>query len=152
MSHEPEPPSLVFHHFGVACRDLDRESRSYALLGYHPEADDFEDDVQGVRGRFLVGGGPRMELLVSLPGRDVLEPWLAAGNRIYHQAFTTSDLDAAHRALCAAGGRTVVAPVPATAFQGRRICFVMLRTMSLVELIDSAANGPRPETAWPVSA
>ncbi|WP_116449862.1 VOC family protein [Blastococcus litoris] len=138
MSHEP--PDLDFHHFGVACRDLDRESQAYALLGYHVEGDDFEDGVQGVRGRFLVGGGPRMELLVPLSGRDVLEPWLAGGSRIYHQAFMTSDLDAALRALSGAGGRTVVAPVPAAAFQGRRICFVMLRTMSLVELIDSPAG------------
>jgi methylmalonyl-CoA/ethylmalonyl-CoA epimerase len=140
VPHEPETPPLVFHHFGVACRDLDRESQAYALLGYLPEGDDFEDPVQGVRGRFLTGGGPRMELLVSLPGRDVLEPWLAPGNRIYHQAFTTSDLDASHQALGRAGARTVVAPVPAEAFQGRRICFVMLRTMSLVELVESPSD------------
>jgi methylmalonyl-CoA/ethylmalonyl-CoA epimerase len=134
---EPQIPPLDFHHFGVACRDLDRESRSYSMLGYVAEGEDFEDPGQGVRGRFLVGGGPRLELLVSLPGRDVLEPWLASGHRIYHQAFTTRDLEAAHRALRDAGGRTVVAPVPAAAFEGRRICFVMLRTMSLVELIES---------------
>jgi methylmalonyl-CoA/ethylmalonyl-CoA epimerase len=137
VPHEPETPELTFHHFGIACRDLDREERSYALLGYVAEGEDFEDPAQGVRGRFLVDGGPRLELLVPLPGRDVLDPWLTAGSRIYHQAFSTADLDASHRALCRAGGRTVVAPVPAAAFQGRRICFVMLRTMALVELVES---------------
>jgi methylmalonyl-CoA/ethylmalonyl-CoA epimerase len=133
----PEPPPLAFHHLGVACTDLDREARAYALLGYRPEGPDFEDAVQGVRGRFLVGGGPRLELLVSLPGRAVLDPWLTGGSRIYHQAFTTTDLAASHADLRRAGARTVVAPVPATAFGGRRICFVMLRTMALVELVES---------------
>lgn len=145
MSEGTRPPTLSFHHFGIACGDLERETRAYALLGYHPEGQDFEDPAQGVRGRFLVGGGPRLECLVPLPGSVVLEPWLAAGSRIYHQAFVTADLDASQRALCSGGGRTVVAPVPATAFGGRRICFVMLRTMSLVELIQSPCGVPSPD-------
>lgn len=129
---------LTFHHIGVACRDLDREQAGYALLGYVPEGPDFEDPVQGVRGRFLVAEGqPRVELLVNLEGSATLDPWLAGPARVYQQAFTTPAFDETVERFTAAGARVVSPPVPAVAFGGRRICFVMLRTMTLVEVVEA---------------
>lgn len=129
-------PPLAFHHLGVACRDLDREEKTYQGLGYQRETDDFVDPIQGVRGRFLVGPGPRIELLQQLDGRDVLEPWLQHGSRIYHQAFEVDDITAAVNMFLTNGNRVVVEPVPAVAFEGRRIAFLMTRTMTLFELIE----------------
>jgi methylmalonyl-CoA/ethylmalonyl-CoA epimerase len=128
---------LTFHHIGVACRDLDAETQTYSLLGYSPESDDFVDERQGIRGRFLVGPGPRLELLVGLPGSAVLEPWLRKGVKYYHEAFLVDDLRAGVERLCEQGGKVVVEPVPAVAFGGREIAFVMLRNVTLVELISS---------------
>jgi methylmalonyl-CoA/ethylmalonyl-CoA epimerase len=131
-------PALSFHHFGIACRDLDREEAAYAELGYKVEAPDFVDPVQGVRGRFLAEGGPRLELLVALEGSQVLEPWLTTGtSRVYHEAFETPDLKIALDSMAGSGARFVVEPAPAVAFNGREICFVMLRNMALVELVQA---------------
>jgi methylmalonyl-CoA/ethylmalonyl-CoA epimerase len=128
---------LTFHHIGVACRDLDREAKTYALLGYSPEGDDFSDERQGIRGRFIVGPGPRLELLVALPGSTVLEPWLRKGVKYYHEAFFVPDLAGGIEELGASGGKVVVEPVPAVAFDGREIAFVMLPNVTLVELIEA---------------
>ncbi|WP_432515188.1 VOC family protein [Kineococcus sp. SYSU DK001] len=129
---------LTFHHIGVACRDLDREQAGYALLGYVPEGPDFEDPLQGVRGRFLVAEGqPRVELLVNSEGSATLDPWLKGPARVYQQAYTTPAFDETVARFQAAGARVVSPPVPAVAFDGRRICFVMLRTMTLVEVIEA---------------
>ncbi|MFD0482514.1 VOC family protein [Kineococcus sp. GCM10028916] len=129
---------LTFHHVGVACRDLDREQAGYALLGYTPEGPDFEDPTQGVRGRFLVAPGqPRVELLVNLEGSTTLDPWLKGPARIYQQAYETPTFDDSVAQFQAVGARVVSPPVPAVAFGGRRICFVMLRTMTLVELVEA---------------
>lgn len=136
---------LRFHHLGVACRHIDAEARSVALLGYRPEAGEhgeFEDPLQGVRGRFMVGPGPRLELLEPLAGSTVLDLWLKAGVRIYHQAYEVADLDAEAARLTGAGARMMSPPQPAVAFSGRRVCFVMLRTMLLVELIEGNSGGP----------
>lgn len=134
---------LRFHHVGVACRDLDREQAGYALLGYRPEADDFTDPVQGVRGRFLVAPGqPRVELLVNLEGSTTLDPWLRGPARTYQQAYETDAFDDAVAQFRAAGARVVSPPVPAVAFGGRRICFVMLRTMTLVEVVEAEVVTP----------
>lgn len=128
---------LAFHHLGVACRDLDREAAGYAPLGYRAEGPDFEDPIQGVRGRFLVGGGPRLELLVDLAEHRTIAPFLEAGVKVYHQAFEAPDFDRAwalltgeHRARVARG------PAPAVAFGGRRVAFAFLRNRALVELIE----------------
>jgi len=126
---------LAFHHLGLACRDLDVEEQTWTRLGYHRERADFEDPRQQIRGRFLVGPGPRLELLVGTPGSTVLDPWLARGIKIYHQAFEVPDIRNAIASLRAAGARVVVEPVPAVAFDGREISFLLLPNGLLVEVI-----------------
>ena len=126
----------TFHHIGVACRDLDSEARRFAALGYTQEGPDFTDPIQGVSGRFLIGGGPRLELLIPLSTEGVLAPWLKTGAKLYHLAYLVPDFDAEILRLRGRGAKTVVAPVPAVAFGGRRITFMMLPNMMLVELVD----------------
>lgn len=127
--------SARFHHVGVACRDLDAEQQSLAALGYLPEGADFTDPTQGVRGRFLVGGGPRLELLVADGPGGVLQPWLERGAKLYHMAWEVDALEPAIAALRAERARIVAGPVPAVAFGGRPIVFLMMPTMLLIELI-----------------
>lgn len=128
-------PGLRFHHIGVACADLDVETRRLAVLGYVVEGPDFEDLVQGVRGRFLGGQAPRLELLVQTEAQGVLDPWLGNGTKLYHLAYEADDLAIAVDTLRREGARVVVPAVPAVAFDGRQITFLLLRTMLLVELI-----------------
>ena len=128
-------PGLVFHHVGVACSDFAKEEGVFAVLGYRREGEDFKDPTQGIEGRFLVGAGPRLELLRNLEGRDTLTPWLRKGIRFYHVAYEVDDLSLAADRLAAAGAKVVVSPVPAVAFNGRKIAFFMLPNLSLIELI-----------------
>ena len=128
--------SLEFHHIGVACRNLDLEANRLADLGYRLEGSDFSDEVQGVTRRFLVGGGPRLELLVSNPSRSILEPWLRTGAKFYHLAYETTAFADELRRLRVGGAKTVVSPVASIAFAGRKIAFLLLPTMVLVELIE----------------
>jgi FkbH-like protein len=134
---------LGFHHVGLACADLDAEERVFARLGYTREGPDFEDPVQGIRGRFLVGAGPRLELLCELPTGTVLGPWLRKGVKMYHVAYEAVDLAAADIAVTAFGARRVVAPVPAVAFGGRRIAFYMMPNGFLIELIEAPSVSAR---------
>lgn len=132
---------MSFHHIGVACRDLAHETEAFGVLGYEIEGEDFVDPRQGIRGRFLVGPGPRLELLVGLPGSPVLEPWLDKGVKFYHQAFVVESMETSVQQLREKGGRMVSAPMPAVAFGDRQIAFVMLRNLAMVELIQSVTAG-----------
>jgi methylmalonyl-CoA/ethylmalonyl-CoA epimerase len=126
---------MNFHHIGVACRDLGAEMRWFTTLGYQPEGPDFTDPVQGISGRFLTGGGPRLELLAPLSETGVLAPWLKSGVKLYHLAYQTENLDAEIERLRADGAKVIVAPVPAVAYDGRKIAFLALRNSLLTELI-----------------
>ena len=127
---------LSFHHVGVACRDLQVEMERLAPLGYVLEGSFFIDETQGVEGAFLVGGGPRLEILRPLHGQGVLTPWLKTGTKLYHLAYAVGDqLQEEASALRKQGAKMVVPPVAATAFGGAEICFLMMPNMLLVELI-----------------
>ncbi|HJU23310.1 MAG TPA: VOC family protein [Casimicrobiaceae bacterium] len=136
---------LQFHHVGVACRDIDAEATHFATLGYTTEGNAFEDRIQGVRGLFMVGQGPRMELLEPIDDamrggsstNGVLAPWLSSGTKLYHLAYVAPDLRHAIGAMRGRRAKLVVQPVPAVAFDGREIAFVMLPNRLLVELISA---------------
>jgi methylmalonyl-CoA/ethylmalonyl-CoA epimerase len=128
---------LRFDHVGIACRDLDREQAAFETLGYRLEGSTFEDPIQGIKGRFLTGTDPRMELVAPLGEETgVLTNVLARGFKMYHTAYTTLDLERSLSEVVHARGKVMVAPVSAVAFGGRRIAFVYLPNMLLVELIE----------------
>lgn len=129
------PPGAAFHHLGYACADMAREQAFFSALGYRREGEAFSDPVQGVAGCFLTGAGPRVELLENLPGSATLKPWLDAGIRLYHFAYEVDDLDATLAWCRGQRGKVTVLPVPAVAFGGRRIAFVMFRHGPLLEFI-----------------
>jgi methylmalonyl-CoA/ethylmalonyl-CoA epimerase len=137
----PDLPSdlspLKFHHVGMACTNLDRETKHLSALNYAIEGDDFTDPIQGVCGRFLSGQFPRIELLVPIsPTEDsVLTPWLNSKIKMYHLAYETGDLDNSIQQLTNSRAKLVVKPTPAVAFDRRNIAFLMLPNMLLIELI-----------------
>jgi methylmalonyl-CoA/ethylmalonyl-CoA epimerase len=131
---------LAFHHVGVACRDLNTEERLFSALGYEREGPDFLDPIQGVHGRFLVRGGPRLELLCNQEGRGVLSAWLKNRTKFYHIAYETENLAGSGAELAQLGAKQVVAPVPAVAFGQRKIAFYMLPNLAMIELISRSLD------------
>lgn len=133
-------PDFRFHHLGLACRSVDAELRVWLALGYEIEGEPFEDPIQKIRGVFVVGGGPRLELLEPMGPGSPLEGFLARGVKLYHQAFEAAVFDTALSSLSEVGGKLVAGPAPAVAFGGRRIAFVMLPGMNLVEIIEAGRS------------
>ena len=102
---------LVFHHIGIACRDIDKTREFYLGLGYtaSPVVD---DPLQHVRICFLdKEGAPRLELLQPLDD----------------QSLRTK------RFLLVSG------PVPACALGDRRIAFLYNKNNGLIELVENPA-------------
>lgn len=129
---------LQFHHIGLACRDIEVERTAHRLLGYVDDGAVFVDPIQRIRGCFMVHGAMRVELLEPAAENSPLEAYLARGLKMYHQAFETPTIEASIDELRRAGAIVAVPPTPAVAFDGRPIAFLMLRTMMLVELIQTA--------------
>ncbi|MCX7946507.1 MAG: VOC family protein [Hydrogenophilus sp.] len=137
LSFPPDAPLLRFHHVGYACAKIDRELPFFQPLGYRCEGSRFFDPTFGVSGLFLVGGGPRLELLENLPGSSRLDPWLAQRVKCYHFAYEVADFAQAIPWFLSQRSRITFGPAPAVAFNGRPVVFLMMRNLQLIELIES---------------
>lgn len=131
------PVGYNFHHIGYATTSIERERAVFEFIGYRAEGSIFTDLEQGVKGCFLVGSGPRLELLENLPGATTLTPWLNAGIKMYHFAYQVDDIDAAIEWARAQRAKVIVRPIPAIAFGGSRISFVMFRNGLMLEFIET---------------
>lgn len=129
-------PGDSFHHLGVAVRSLEKGIVQYETLGYSIEEPIFADPVLGITGVFLVGAGPRVELLQDLPGRQVVAPWLVRDPALYHYAYLVDDLDAKLEAVESLRSKTLVPPTAAVGFGGRRVAFTMTRQRLIIEYIE----------------
>ncbi len=137
------PAGYDFHHLGYATTSIEKDASLFQFIGYAQEGADFSDPVQGVAGRFMVGTGPRIELLENLPGSETLTPWLNAGIKLYHFAYEVADIEAALAWAASQRAKTTVFPVPAIAFGGRYIAFVMFRNGLMLEFIEKTLRSPR---------
>ena len=61
---------MLFHHLGIATDSLRRDVHGLRRIGLQIRGRGVMDERQGVSGQFLVGGGPRLELLEQLPGSE----------------------------------------------------------------------------------
>lgn len=128
---------LTFHHIGVASRSFARDRSAFEAMGYVDEGEIFEDPIQKIKGLFMIGGGPRVELVTpSSESEGVLTGVLNRGEKMYHMAYEAVDFSAALLALRAQRGKIIVEPVPAVAFGGRNIAFAFLPNLLLIELIE----------------
>ena len=125
-----------FHHIGMACTDFNKESSAYKKLGYRQESPDFCDDGQGVYGRFLVARNqPRLELLKNTEISHTLDMWLKNKTKMYHLAYMVSDFDAACRHLLKSGAK-VMRQATVSVYFGKRICFMVLPNMFMIEVVE----------------
>ena len=131
---------LVFHHIGIACRDIDKTREFYLGLGYtaSPVVD---DPLQHVRICFLdKEGAPRLELLQPLDDQSPVESTLAtAGVTPYHFCYEVRNIDEAIAALRTKRFLLVSGPVPACALGDRRIAFLYNKNNGLIELVENPA-------------
>lgn len=130
------PENFSFHHLGYATASMSREKIFFKSLGYTQEGEDFLDPIQKIQGCFLVGAGPRIELLENLPGADTLSPWLDMGIKMYHMAYRVDDIDLALDWARGLRGLVIVPPVQSVAFNLKRISFVMFRNKQMLEFIE----------------
>ncbi len=137
------PKEFSFHHLGYATERIAVEMPFFEMLGYHLEDVFFEDIHQGVRGCFMVGKGPRVELLENLPESKTLDVWLKTNTRIYHVAYMVKDLEKSLEWVRGNRGHIIVPPIPAIAFNNAKISFVKFRKGLLLELIEDNSHAKK---------
>ncbi len=134
-----EVTKMDFHHIGVATKDITTELVFWEMLGYVVEGEYFKDELQGIRGIFIVARNqPRLELLENLPTAHTLDRWLEKGVKFYHFAYLVEDIDAIISLYTKKFRGKVISPKkPSVAFGLRNICFIMFSNGLIIELIEN---------------
>ena len=140
------PANLGFKllHIGVAVPSLDPAADLLTtLFGYRAVSGPFEDPIQKVAVKFLAPSNQdtaEIELIAPLAEDSPIRSMLTKnGGGAYHLCFETNDIEAALLHVQRHGCVVVSQPVPAVAFQGRRIAWLYTPQRQLFELVQARA-------------
>jgi methylmalonyl-CoA/ethylmalonyl-CoA epimerase len=136
-----EDLGFKLRHVGVAVPKLGPTTDALeALFGYKVVSGPFEDPIQKVSVNFLAKSEndvAEIELIAPLSEDSPISSMLAkGGGAAYHLCFETSDIEEALIHAKANGCIIVSAPVPAVAFDGRKIAWIYTRSRQLFELVE----------------
>jgi methylmalonyl-CoA/ethylmalonyl-CoA epimerase len=132
--------AFTFRHLGIAVRSIDKAIPVYQdLFGYELVSGPFDDPIQKVAVCFLGRRAPgeiTIELVAPLGDDSPVNRTLAKGGSAYHICYEVDDLDAKLDQLAGKGCLIVSQPVPAVAFNNRRIAWLYTPTRQLVEVLE----------------
>ena len=132
-----ELKTFEFHHIGIATKDIEKEFKNFVMLGYTKESYFDGDKNQGVKGLFITAKKqPKLELLENLKDSTTLDYWLKQGIKMYHFGYIVSDIEKAFDIFTTKLRAKVVSPMKVSQYFGKRICFLILNNMFMVELIE----------------
>jgi methylmalonyl-CoA/ethylmalonyl-CoA epimerase len=145
MAELPEGLDFKLLHVGVAVPSLGPTTDLLSnLFGYKVVSGPFDDPIQKVSVNFLTTAktdAVEIELIAPLAEDSPIRSMLAKdGGAAYHFCFETSDIDKALAHAVSNGCMIVSKPVPAVAFQGRRIAWIYSRSRQLFELVEATAK------------
>ena len=145
MSNEPleslRPPGDVkLHHIGFVVFSIQESAESFAVsLGATWDGNIVFDPLQKVRVTFFQGHNPTDPLIELVePGgpESPVSRFLERGGGLHHLCYEVKDLES-HLAFCKSVGTIIIRPpVPAVAFDGRRIAWGMTKRRLLMEFLE----------------
>ena len=138
----PEELGFKLRHVGVAVPSLDPATDTLAtLFGYRVISGPFDDPIQKVSVNFLTQSAndvAEVELIAPLGEDSPITAMLAkSGGGAYHLCFETSDIEKALVHAKKNGCIVISGPVPAVAFNGRRIAWIYTKSRQLFELVEA---------------
>src|SRR5215471_33672 len=134
--------TMRFDHTGVAVADLDKSVQVYErLFGYKVLSGPFDDPAQQAKVIFLGTGRPGdfvVELIAPLSEQSHVARHVAKGAGAYHVCYEVDDIESTLSHMRAGGCMVIQGPVPAVAYQGRRIAWLFTPARQLIELVEGA--------------
>lgn len=129
---------MKVHHIGMVVDDIRRKAPLYSRsLGMTLTTGIVVDEVQQVRLAFTeTDNGVAIEFIEPTSPDSPVRRFLDRGGGWHHVCYLVSDIEAALEGVRQAGGIIARAPVPAAAFDGRRVAFVLTLDGSLVEFLE----------------
>lgn len=131
---------MKLHHVGMVVPDIARSGQRCATaLGVEPSGPVFLDPIQQVYVQFwsLPGSDSNIEFIQPASESSPSAQLLKRGGGLTHLCFEVQDLERAVEDACSRGALVVQHPLPAEAFGGRRIAFVIYQDLGVLEFVES---------------
>jgi methylmalonyl-CoA/ethylmalonyl-CoA epimerase len=131
------------HHIGILVQNIERSSEHYVrAFGYEVRSPVMHDPQQMALVRFLAlpDSNQFIELVAPDSATSHLNAALKRGIGIHHYCLVTGDIEADLAHSREHGALIISEPVPAVAFGGKRIAWIMNRDMVLMEFVEAPAE------------
>ncbi len=142
-----EEVTLQLHHVGFVVAEISASIQGFrASLGAAWDGSVFEDPNQKVKVAFLKtqSCGGQIELVEPANGRSPVAKFLAErGGGLHHLCYEVCDIEQALATFKGRGAVIAKRPLPAVAFRGRRIAWILTTEKLLVELLEERGLGGR---------
>ena len=140
-------PPLRLHHIGFVVANIETAMPEFLRsLAAEWDGQVFHDRLQKVRVAFLAtrAQDPAIELVEPAgDGSPVLRFLQRRGGGLHHVCYEVADLEEELAAFRSRGASIAKRPLPAVAFGGRRIAWVITSEKLLVELLEEAVGEKR---------
>lgn len=134
--------SLSLHHIGFVVAEIQSSIRGFhASLGAAWDGFVYEDPKQKVKVAFLTTHPAQGQIELVEPASDaspVTKFLRERGGGLHHVCYEVSNLEQALAAFKTRGAMIAKRPMPAVAFDGRRIAWIVTAEKLLVELLETA--------------
>ena len=130
----------TLHHVGFVVSSIQEEIDGFtASVGATWNGEIFEDPLQQVRVTFLEPASPgeaAIELVEPTVDNSPVSRFLARGGGLHHLCYEVDNLEEELKQARSRGGLIVKQPLPAVAFKGRRIAWVVTRHRLVIEYLE----------------
>lgn len=133
---------MRLHHIGIVVDNIVEKVALYrSAVPIGPPSEIIYDEIQQVRVAFVqVSQDVAIEFIEPVGEKSPVTRSLRRGSSLHHLCYEVQDIEQAVAEACAAGAIVVCEPVPAAAFQGRRIAFVYPPIGDLTEFVEETSK------------
>ncbi len=135
---------MRFHHIGYAVKEIRSYLDDFIIPMFSPMSvsDPVSDPVQQVTVCFVQMQGGTVIELVEPMGKDGFIHSFIGSTRggLYHLCYEVDDLDLEVERFRNKGYLPLGKPVPAKAFNGRRIVFLLAPQRDIIEFVEGTTN------------
>jgi methylmalonyl-CoA/ethylmalonyl-CoA epimerase len=130
----------TLHHIGFVVSSIRDEIEGFtSSVGATWNGEIFDDPLQQVRVTFLQPASANeaaIELIEPTLDNSPVSRFLERGGGLHHLCYEVDDLEDALKLARARGSLVVKQPLPAVAFRGRRIAWVVTRNRLVIEYLE----------------
>ena len=130
---------MHFEHIGVAVSNI-KESLSVFnnLFELNDVSEIYEDIFQNIKISFFCFAGVKIELIEPLDGskKSPVDNIIEKNMSYYHLCFRTGCIEDEISQLVEKGAIVVTEPIPSLAFSNRKIAFLYVEHLGLIELVE----------------